>query len=433
MKDLLKIYIPADKVFTGLVRYLVGHMSMHIKGEINYVDTLEDADLYISERCLDKDKTWIKINEEIYYRMLNRRKINYHEIISANISNYVFCDDEDLLAACIYMINCYQEIADGFGDCLDEYKRYTYRCSYQNELKFGNENLVKKIFEYIIEKKLEMKFIEEKSKVFLSHDIDTLNGSLLQDSNWAWKNRNYSQLIKILLSNLLGKKLWANFDKINAIHSIYNFKHSYFWLVENRTYDKIKNADYTINSVKQIILDQADSGLHKSSAPKSYADELKHLPLKVKINRNHFLKFQIESHWEKLENSGISIDCSLGFAEKIGFRNSYGMPIMPYNFLENRPYNVLSVPLNIMDSTLRNYMLVPFEKTEEVILDFLNQNKMGCIISILWHNTFFTDYKYNGYRQIYENVLKYLKDQQVETVDSEYFLKYFDKLKKRVS
>ena len=82
-----------------------------------------------------------------------------------------------------------------------------------------------------------------------------------------------------------------------------------------------KNADYGVDQIAKYCNSSATSGLHKSSTSMSYVDEMKSLPIKCIANRNHFLRFELPHHWHALDDSGIAIDASLGFAEHHGFRN----------------------------------------------------------------------------------------------------------------
>ena len=73
-----------------------------------------------------------------------------------------------------------------------------------------------------------------------------------------------------------------------------------------------------------------------------------------------------------------------------------------------------------MDATFRNYMKIPVEETADTIIQFIEANKTGCILSILLHNTFFTNGKYEGYAEQYIKILRYLNDTQFETLDINY-------------
>lgn len=113
-----------------------------------------------------------------------------------------------------------------------------------------------------------------------------------------------------------------------------------------------------------------------------------------------------------LEDCKIKYDTSLGFAEKIGFRRGTCFPFYLYNFEKNKISQVIEIPLIVMDSSLSNtkYMGLSQEKAIEHIFDLINEvKKFNGVFTILWHNTFFSNYKYTGWKNVYIEVLKFCK------------------------
>ena len=114
-----------------------------------------------------------------------------------------------------------------------------------------------------------------------------------------------------------------------------------------------------------------------------------------------------------LEKSGIKYDTSLGFAECTGFRRGTCHPFYLYDFEQNKTSTVLEIPLIVMDTTLRNkkYMGFAPEKTREDIFKLVDEvKKFNGIFSLLWHNTYFSEYKFTGWKQIYLDILEYCKN-----------------------
>jgi hypothetical protein len=152
------------------------------------------------------------------------------------------------------------------------------------------------------------------------------------------------------------------------------------------------------------------NGLHKSCSEKTIDEEIGSMPFQARYNRFHFLRYKLPDLWDQLNDSQIQIDFSLGFAERYGLRNNFGLPFKPYNLHEQSAYPFLEVPLNMMDSTFSRYMKIPKAKTADEIIGFIEKNKFNCILSLLWHNTYFSDYKYEGYLAEYKKVLGYLHE-----------------------
>jgi DNA polymerase III delta prime subunit len=155
------------------------------------------------------------------------------------------------------------------------------------------------------------------------------------------------------------------------------------------------------------------NGLHKSCTGQNFDKELQKSNLNTTFNRYHFLKFLPHKDWKKISDSAITFDASLGFAERYGFRNSYGKAFQPYNITEKKPYDFVEAPLNFMDGTFHKYMKINPTKTADTIIDFFEKNQNNCLFSLLWHNTYFTEYKYNSFLQEYKKVIAYLYENKI--------------------
>jgi hypothetical protein len=263
-----------------------------------------------------------------------------------------------------------------------------------------------------------------KSKFFLSHDIDSINGAWLQDSLYLLKNGNPFPIIQIIINALLQRPDWLNMEQIMKIEDEFSLKSTFFWLVNKGRLNKREvNGDYSIksNTIQKTISSIRDkgweNGLHKSISPNSFIIEISKSNFNPIASRNHYLKFVLPQLYEQIDESGLQLDASLGFAEAYGFRNSYGLPFHPFNFKTRKPYSFLEVPLTIMDGTLHRYMGIPVGDTASSIINFLEKNKQGCVHSILWHNTYFTKYKFKGYLQEYRKILQYLKESNFESIN----------------
>ncbi len=137
--------------------------------------------------------------------------------------------------------------------------------------------------------------------------------------------------------------------------------------------------------------------------------------------------FNVPAAWDHLQESSIMLDASLGFAERFGFRNGYGLPFRPYNLKTDLQYDFIEVPLNVMDGTFYKYMNIPVDKTADLIINFLEKNKLNSIVSILWHNTFFTNYKYKGYLDEYKKILTYILESNLKSVSPQEIINEYGK------
>jgi len=405
----MKVYVELNKNFTEEIKYIWSVFAGNKGVEYSFVEAKEEADFVIdtspsSDLCI-AESFWNNIAVKNYF---------YGNFFVQDCLVRTVDGRPDYLATAFYMINSIQE----FGSTdLDEIGRFKYANSYQ--YKFGNieQNLVQECFDKLIDETPKLKTIKSfkvKSGFCLSHDIDSVNGAFLQDGLFALKRGRVDIFLKLLFNVVTRNPDWLNMDKIMNMEDEYSFKSTFYWLVNKGTVNKrMTNSDYDINSkVIRRKLDYVSSkgwenGLHKSVSTERMSEEIEKLELHVIGNRYHYLRFTLPNDFNEIEKSGILFDTSLGFAEAYGFRNSYGLPFQPYSCKERRKYKFIEVPLNIMDGTFQRYMKVPCEDTANRAISFFEKNKENCLFSVLWHNTFFTNYKYAGYLNEYKKILEY--------------------------
>jgi hypothetical protein len=187
----------------------------------------------------------------------------------------------------------------------------------------------------------------------------------------------------------------------------------------------IDNADYDIDDPRvrkllQLVQDRgSENGLHKSALKSSYSDELATLlPGGIVANRNHYLRFFMPDTWNAMESAGVHVDMTLGFPEHPGFRTGYGHAFQPFILKEKRAYNVVEVPLLVMDTSYKYYMNVLPEKAGDQLLSFLDANKEEAILNILWHNNYFFNRIETGWLQIYKDVLVWAHENGISSSTS---------------
>lgn len=317
------------------------------------------------------------------------------------------------------MVNCLQEKSVS-EEHLDPIGRFKYTSSYQSQYDLATENLVEQLMDqFCAELSIDGK--KNKSTIFISHDIDTIYGSFLQDGFWAVKHLDVRAIVRVLFLELLRKPHWKNMDKIIALNDEYDLKSTFFWLVNKGVgSDGIMNADYDLLKerplLERVTLTGNVNGLHKSCHHTSIEQEIEKSNQDFEYNRYHFLNFQPHTDWAKLSESSISFDGSLGFAEHYGFRNSYGKAFQPFDIENGRPFDLVCAPLNFMDGTFHKYMKLPQDQVSKIVIDFLQNNPVNCDVSLLWHNTYFTDYKYGGFLKQYKLIAEYIYEEKIECV-----------------
>ena len=328
---------------------------------------------------------------------------------------------KDYLLSSFFLLSGIQEWTTNKAD---KWGRFPYNGSVQAQFGGARENWVDLFFEKIYEsitQKLHLPSAQSKpTRILLTHDIDHLKWPVLQNGYSFIKGLAGSRKKRWLSKlPLLLKNTRRNIEDIMALEDQYGVNSVFFWLtIQGKGRHGIKNADYSLEEqyvqkmMAQITKRGGSNGLHKSTQPIPMVDEFKSNLELMPINRYHYLLCNLPSDSEEI-NQSVKQDYTLGFAEEMGFRNSYSRPYHPFDFKNWKPFQFLEVPLHIMDTTFRGYKKLTPEEAEEEILFFLSKHSTNCCLSLLWHNDFFTPFKFDGWGKVYENILHFLFEENL--------------------
>jgi hypothetical protein len=125
--------------------------------------------------------------------------------------------------------------------------------------------------------------------------------------------------------------------------------------------------------------------------------------LKPKSIRQHYLRFRYPETWKIQERAGFSIDSTLGFAEREGFRNGCVHPFLPYDSEAGRVLGIWEIPLHVMDGTLRDYRRLDAGEAADSIralAETAAEHRGAC--SMLFHNLIYDRDEYPGWPEIFE-------------------------------
>ena len=142
-----------------------------------------------------------------------------------------------------------------------------------------------------------------------------------------------------------------------------------------------------------------------------YQEEIKKLAstthTKIINNRQHWLRFDWQITPYLWEQNGIEFDYTMGYNQHIGFRCGTGFPYRMYDFKNERAFTWTEVPLVLMDSSVKHFVLKNGGKIAKVIDRFLQKNKWNTHISINFHNSNFDELTEMGreVRKAYEKLV----------------------------
>lgn len=208
------------------------------------------------------------------------------------------------------------------------------------------------------------------------------------------------------------------------LHQQYNLHPLYFVLfADYGKYDKnppVLNRNYQL--LIKSISDYAELGIHPSFASfespeklKKEVDRLSNMVNKeIKNSRQHFLRLAMPITYRNLRNLDIENDYTMGYASQPGFRagicNSYSF----YDLDLEEETKLRIHPFMVMDGTLRQYLKLSPSEAMKTIKPIIDEVKAvnGTFIS-LWHNeSLGTTTRWKGWREVYEDMVKYAAEQQ---------------------
>ncbi len=321
----------------------------------------------------------------------------------------------DLFAAIFFFLSGYQEV---HGPRKNELRFYSSE-SWQARNNCLQVPLVDIYFEIIAEAigkfTGQQVYRKEEGLVFLSHDIDKLRSGRTEGVFNALKKLQLSEALRGAVAR---KDPWDNLLDIADIEEKYKARSTYFFLPDKGRAEGGINADYSISdpAIRQQMHDLLargwEIGVHGSigshRSPDLLTRNLKDTNCEAIGNRFHFLNFSLYHTIAALEQAQIKYDASLGFPDHIGFRFATTRPFKLYNLRKEKVSELLEIPLHVMDTTLQHkkYMNVSPRQALTELQEMLRiTQKYGGVLSVLWHNNYFSDLKYPGWRETYESFL----------------------------
>jgi hypothetical protein len=347
----------------------------------------------------------------------------------------------DLVASTYFLISRYEEIVR--SDCRDKHGRFPGKESLPNRAGFIDSPLVEeygKILRNYLQK-LGCKVPEPPKsiqKVYLTHDLDQLA-----------HYRNVRSFLGGLLRGLRHPK-----EANKAIKSFWgNIKNDpWFTFPYMFNLDNIARKGLGDNRCESVLFIRAGGGLRKEDKPvllyhtpdfqrviklcrkqnitlglhASYEagintyrliDERKNLDRiskkKTIYNRHHFLSSREPQDMQALIDIGITDDFTMGYADVAGFRLGTCRPVRWINPIKKQLTTLILHPLAIMDGTLSDKQYMYFNAHDAyqycIRLADMVESWNGELV-LLWHNTAMEDTSRNYHRELYKNIIEYLKN-----------------------
>ncbi|MCQ2322390.1 MAG: polysaccharide deacetylase family protein [Bacteroidales bacterium] len=261
------------------------------------------------------------------------------------------------------------------------------------------------------------------------------------DAAWAYKNKGLFRISAAFFRDLLNldfeeiKTRWQvltgkrkdpfdTFDFQIQLQKNLNLHPIYFILCGG--YDlndkniSLRNVDFQ-NLIKRLG-DYADVGIHPSFASylntNKMRDEItdlsKVLNSWITKSRQHFLRLNLPSSYQKLIELDITDDYTMGYASQAGFRAGIASTFKFFDLTQDTVTKLNIHPFAVMDGTLRDYLNLGNEESLEKVKRLITEvkNVDGTFI-LLWHNETLSDEKrWTGWVALYQEILNFALNRQ---------------------
>jgi hypothetical protein len=386
--------------------------------KINYSQTKFNDEIYLKPHGLLTQSTLGKV-------VIKPFEYNNSTVFFESSPDSVFPFDP--FAASFYLVTRYEEY---FETELDKFGRFPAGKSILTEL-----NLIKKpvvnIWADWLAKEINRKypqiiFIKRRFKFISTIDIDNA---------WAYLNKGFwrtkAALVKSVLKGdisefrlrrkvLKGKEKdpYHTYDYLDSVFSENEEKVKFFFLLgDYGKYDKnVSHENTGFQKLIQKVAQAYDIGIHPSFAGflngchgkviRENGRLEKIVGRKISKSRQHYLNLKFPKTYQNLIKAGMTEDYTLGYPDQTGFRAGICTPFNFYDLENEETTNLLVVPFQLMDGTLRNYLkLSPEEAFKETEMLMNEVKKVGGAFVSIWHNESVNDSgEWKGYRKVFEKM-----------------------------
>jgi peptidoglycan/xylan/chitin deacetylase (PgdA/CDA1 family) len=380
-----------------------------IYSDINIIESKLFTEYYLKAESLPEKVQYLNTLPVFFYDS----KYDFFE----STKNGKLIVNNDIIQTVFYFLTCYEDYV------INDYDKYG-RANIEKSILYKSNLLsipvVNKTIQYFIDllnKKFNLNISikslwdDKNFAAVLSHDVDSISKFL-----------PLAKELRLQLSMLLGdkkphlfyKRLYEyidkkinksyedpfdTFDYILNLEKEYNFKSSFYFMTDNKTYKTTDNLTKSIlNKVKKYNCEIGfHPGLGTSNNKEEFNRQSKLFKKDMKTDsqfgiRQHYLSFISGSTWEIHNDAGAMYDTSICYPQVAGFKAGYCLPYKVYSLSKNKILDLWEVPLIVMEGTLLQYMKLNLQVAKKYCIDLLNEiERYKGVFVLLWHNSALCD------------------------------------------
>lgn len=392
----------------------------------------EGVGINYSSTPIKEKEFWIPNCELLFENSIKEQPITCFET-NGNKAFYTTITGDfsfDIFAATFYLLTRYEEYLPHTKDI---YGRYAHENSLAFKEGFLNIPLINiwaKDFITAIKEKFSpsdylYKAQYSKFRFKPTYDIDIAysykHKGLLRNVGGFLKSPSLERL-KVLLG--FQKDPFDSYTWLHELHQQNKLQPIFFFLVaqQNSTYDK--NILPNKVAMWQLINRHAKKysvGIHPSwqsgddlsllKKEKKFLEEVIEQP--VTTSRQHYIRFNLPEGYQKLIESGITDDHSMGYGSINGFRASVASSFFWYDLQNEQQTDLRIHPFCFMDANAFYEQHFSASRAYEELLHYYTICKEvnGTLIT-LWHNNFLGTVKeFEGWREMYLKFIQVVNGQ----------------------
>lgn len=332
----------------------------------------------------------------------------------------------DIFASSFFMLTRWEELV---CQQKDKYQRFPDTNSLSQKFSFYNRPIVNEYTELLWNLLQKVGVIQQrrihKYEVIPTHDIDYL-----------FKFNNLFNLFRAIAGDIIKlksfKRAWKTildyfkikhkkkldpfdtFDYLMDISEQYNLKSHFYFIPgkidENNIHYNILNKK-TIDIIKHILQREHIVGMHASFCSynnkeqmKKEKERLQKIIENIEESRQDYLRFENPTTWQILNDIGIKIDSTIGFANTNGFRAGTCYTYSVFNVIKQQKLQIKEIPLIFMEqagirsNTSVEHFLIQILQLKEKVKRYNGK------FVILWHNNNITNPYFEQYTSVYQNI-----------------------------